>query len=58
MNVYTGSKEGDSKAEGCAGGCEEVNILEEVDTQKIIMKLAPELYRSLMAKSYLRIFAI
>ena len=49
VNVYTG-KEGAAK-EAC--GCDEVNILEEVDTQGIIMKLAPELYRSLMAKSYL-----
>ena len=50
VNVYTGDSKGEDK-ESC--GCDEVNILEELDAQGIIMKLAPELYRSLMAKSYL-----
>ncbi len=50
VNVYTGESKAEDK-EKC--GCDEVNILEELDAQGIIMKLAPELYRSLMAKSYL-----
>lgn len=49
VNVYTGKAE--PEKEKC--GCDEINILEEQDAQGIIMKLAPELYRSLMAKSYL-----
>ena len=49
VNVYTGKAE--PEKEKC--GCDEINILEEQDAQGVIMKLAPELYRTLMAKSYL-----
>ena len=53
VNVYTGEYSGEKGEEKCDCECEMPNILEEQDTQGIIMKLAPELYRSLLAKSYL-----
>ena len=49
VNVYTAKET--PKDEKCE--CEMPNILEEQDAQGIIMQLAPELYRSLLAKSYL-----
>ena len=49
VNVYTGEQR--EKEDKCK--CEMPNILEEQDAQGIIMQLAPELYRSLLAKSYL-----
>ena len=49
VNVYT-AKESKEKKE-CE--CDMPNILEEQDAQGVIMNLAPELYRSLLAKSYL-----
>ena len=57
VNVYAGSSNssGESKDGECDDKkqCEMPNILEEQDAQGIIMQLAPELYRSLLAKSYL-----
>ena len=56
VNVYAGSSK-ESKSTECECDdkkqCDMPNILEEQDAQGIIMQLAPELYRSLLAKSYL-----
>ena len=49
VNVYTAPQTKSDK--DCA--CEMPNILEEHDASGIIMSLAPELYRTLLSKSYI-----
>ena len=51
VNVYTAPQPQTKSEKDCA--CEMPNILEELDASGIIMSLAPELYRTLLSKSYI-----